>query len=44
MYRCTKCKRSVEITNYREIRCPYCGNRIFLKDRAIAFVKEVKAE
>ncbi|RZN63799.1 MAG: DNA-directed RNA polymerase subunit P [Candidatus Methanoliparum thermophilum] len=44
MYRCIKCNKVVEISDHREIRCPFCGNRIFLKERPVAFIKEVKAE
>ncbi|RZN73912.1 MAG: DNA-directed RNA polymerase subunit P [Candidatus Methanolliviera hydrocarbonicum] len=44
MYRCARCKRGVEIDIYRGIRCPYCGCHIFLKERAVASVKKVKAE
>ncbi|RZV12546.1 DNA directed RNA polymerase subunit P/RPABC4 [Natrinema hispanicum] len=39
-YKCSKCKRKVTLFKYGGIRCPMCGNRILLKERA-EDVKEV---
>ena len=33
-YRCGKCKRNVEFdTNNIGMRCPYCGSKVFYKER-----------
>ncbi|MBI2543174.1 MAG: DNA-directed RNA polymerase subunit P [Candidatus Aenigmarchaeota archaeon] len=41
MYRCTNCKKTVAKLEDR-IRCPYCGQRVFVKLRA-PVVKRVLA-
>ena len=41
MYKCIKCGRVIEKFADR-IRCPYCGNRIFVKLRP-EIVKRVQA-
>ncbi|NPV50090.1 MAG: DNA-directed RNA polymerase subunit P [Candidatus Methanofastidiosum sp.] len=36
MYKCIECKRILtptELDDIRGIKCPYCGNRIFIKMR-----------
>lgn len=43
-YKCTECKRIVEIdSEYGGVRCPYCGHRVLLKERG-TIIKRVKAE
>ena len=33
-YRCGKCRRNVEFdTNNIGMRCPYCGSKVFYKER-----------
>jgi DNA-directed RNA polymerase subunit P len=32
-YKCSRCKRQVDLDERRGIKCPYCGHRIFLKER-----------
>ena len=42
-YRCTRCKKTVEVDyEYSGIRCPYCGHRILMKERPTT-VKRMKA-
>lgn len=34
-YTCANCKRSVDFDEYNaNVRCPYCGHRVWIKDRA----------
>jgi DNA-directed RNA polymerase subunit P len=33
-YKCSRCKRDVELDEYSGVRCPYCGHRILLKERS----------
>ncbi|MCD6414397.1 MAG: zinc-ribbon domain-containing protein [Candidatus Diapherotrites archaeon] len=42
MYVCQKCKRKIE-DNTDTLTCPYCGYKIFRKDRP-PIAKKVKAE
>lgn len=39
-YRCSRCKRDVELDEYSGVRCPYCGHRVLLKERS-GDIKEV---
>ncbi|PSQ39751.1 DNA-directed RNA polymerase subunit P [Halobacteriales archaeon SW_5_70_135] len=32
-YKCSRCKRDVELDEYGGVRCPYCGHRVLLKER-----------
>ncbi|MFP4632377.1 MAG: DNA-directed RNA polymerase subunit P [Halobacteriota archaeon] len=32
-YKCARCKRETDIESARGIKCPFCGHRIFLKER-----------
>lgn len=43
-YKCTRCKRLVEI-NYKAIgiSCNYCGHRILVKERPTS-IKRIRAE
>ncbi|MCD5409903.1 MAG: DNA-directed RNA polymerase subunit P [Methanocellales archaeon] len=44
VYKCAKCKRTVEIDHeHGGIRCPYCGYKVLLKERG-TIIKRVKAE
>jgi DNA-directed RNA polymerase, subunit P (EC 2.7.7.6) len=40
-YKCSRCKRDVQLDEYGGVRCPYCGHRVLLKERS-ADVKEVE--
>lgn len=43
MYRCGKCKDSVELdANTIGLRCPYCGSKVFYKERP-TLAKQLKA-
>ena len=42
-YKCSRCKRDVELDEYAGVRCPYCGHRVLLKERA-GDVKEVEVQ
>ena len=33
-YKCSRCKRDVELDEYGGVRCPYCGHRVLLKERS----------
>ena len=33
-YKCSRCKRDVELDEYGGVRCPFCGHRVLLKERA----------
>jgi DNA-directed RNA polymerase subunit P len=33
-YKCSRCKRDVQLDEYSGVRCPYCGHRILLKERS----------
>jgi DNA-directed RNA polymerase subunit P len=39
-YKCSRCKRDVELDEYGGVRCPFCGHRVLLKERS-RDVKEV---
>ncbi|PSP68450.1 DNA-directed RNA polymerase subunit P [Halobacteriales archaeon QS_9_67_15] len=39
-YKCSRCKRDVELDEYGGVRCPYCGHRVLLKERS-RDIKEV---
>lgn len=41
MYRCAKCEKQIEELD--QVRCPYCGFRIIVKERP-KVVKRVKSE
>lgn len=44
MYKCGKCKRSVELdANTIGLRCPYCGSKVFYKERP-TLAKQLKAK
>jgi len=43
-YKCARCKRPVDIDITKSIRCPYCGHRIFIKDKPTEIVKVIKTE
>ena len=41
-YRCGKCKRNIEFdTNNIGMRCPYCGSKVFYKERPTVAKKVV---
>lgn len=42
-YKCSRCKRDVELDEYAGVRCPYCGHRVLLKERSAA-ITEVDVE
>lgn len=42
MYKCAKCGREVEFDKEDPVRCPFCGYKIFFKERP-KVVREVKA-
>jgi len=42
-YKCSRCKRDVEIDEYGGVRCPFCGHRVLLKGRA-GEIKEIEVE
>lgn len=33
-YKCSSCKRDVDLEGEYGIRCPYCGHRVLLKERS----------
>jgi DNA-directed RNA polymerase subunit P len=33
-YKCSRCKRDVELEGVFGVRCPYCGHRVLLKERS----------
>lgn len=42
MYRCAKCGKEIDLKKEDPIRCPYCGGKILLKERA-KIIKKVEA-
>lgn len=42
MYKCAKCKKDVKLEKGDSVRCPYCGYKIFFKNRE-KVVKKVGA-
>ena len=42
-YKCSRCKRDVQLDEYSGVRCPFCGHRILLKERS-GDIKEIEVE
>jgi len=42
MYKCGKCGKRLEMKKEDPIRCPYCGGKLLLKERANV-IKRVEA-